>query len=157
MEETIVSSSSRPPHMARPWGSIDDLDWLSGDCLLPEGWEFTLRFRDRLRLSRLVPALSVGGLSFDRWYDPSCFLLVALRLDRPERPVFRLAVSLEWLDAVEGESGDFESRAIRLRPVVRELRSTDVDLVLRSPRPMRPFSLPRLPSVLLSLWTLNKY
>ena len=79
------------------------------------------------------------------------FLLIPLRFDRPELPVLTLAVSLGRSDDAEGESREFESRAIRLLPVVRELGSTDVDLSLRSPRPMRPFSLPRLPSVLLSL------
>ena len=52
---------------------------------------------------------------------------------------------------------EFEPRTVRLLPVVREIGSVDVDLSLRSPRPMRPFSLPRLPSVLLSLLSLNKY
>ena len=52
---------------------------------------------------------------------------------------------------------EFEPRAVRLLPVVRELGSADVDLSLGWARPMRPLSVPRFPCVLLSLLSLNKY
>lgn len=54
----------------------------------------------------------------------------------------------DFADCELVESGEFDLRLAALRLLVRGFDSADVDSLFESPRPIRLFSRPRVPSVL---------